>query len=117
MKKHLEQRQNEVKEIFEIRTGIHTGPVVAGKVVVKKNAYDIRGNTVNIASRMESSGEAGKVNISGAAYNLFKNKFNCIHTGKKMQRILERLICILFKNNLQNCRGLKRQRQLLIELS
>lgn len=82
MRDHLRQRENEGKEIFEIRTGIHTGPVVAGIVGIKKFAYDIWGNTVNIASRMESSGEAGKVNISGATYELVKDKFNCTHRGK-----------------------------------
>ena len=82
MHEHLQQRKREGKELFEIRIGIHTGPVVAGIVGVKKFAYDIWGNTVNIASRMESSGEAGKVNISGATYELVKNKFNCTHRGK-----------------------------------
>ncbi|MDQ3051822.1 MAG: tetratricopeptide repeat protein [Bacteroidota bacterium] len=67
---------------FEIRVGIHTGPVVAGIVGVKKFAYDIWGDTVNIASRMESSGEAGKINISGSTYNLVKDKFECKHRGK-----------------------------------
>jgi adenylate cyclase len=67
---------------FEIRIGIHTGPVVAGIVGIKKFAYDIWGDTVNIASRMESSGEAGKINISGATYELVKDKFNCTHRGK-----------------------------------
>ena len=67
---------------FEIRIGIHTGTVVAGIVGVKKFAYDIWGDTVNIASRMESSGEAGKVNISGSTYELVKDKFNCTHRGK-----------------------------------
>ncbi|MFN8143549.1 MAG: adenylate/guanylate cyclase domain-containing protein [Bacteroidia bacterium] len=49
-----------VRSLFEIRIGVHTGPVVAGIVGVKKFAYDIWGDTVNIASRMESSGETGK---------------------------------------------------------
>ena len=70
------------KESFEIRIGIHTGPVVAGIVGVKKFAYDIWGDTVNTASRMESSGEAGKVNISGSTYALVKNQFICVHRGK-----------------------------------
>ena len=70
------------KPFFEIRIGIHTGPVVAGIVGVKKFAYDIWGDTVNTASRMESSGEAGKVNISGSTYELVKDKFNCTYRGK-----------------------------------
>ena len=59
---------------FEIRIGIHTGPVVAGIVGVKKFSYDIWGDTVNTASRMESSGEAGHVNISEATYSLVKDE-------------------------------------------
>jgi class 3 adenylate cyclase len=82
MKQHLQRRKMENKEPFEIRIGIHTGPVVAGIVGVKKFAYDIWGDTVNIASRMESSGEAGKVNISGSTYRLVKDTFTCIHRGK-----------------------------------
>ncbi len=67
---------------FELRIGVHTGPVVAGIVGIKKFAYDIWGDTVNTASRMESSGQIGKVNISGSTYELIKDKFTCIHRGK-----------------------------------
>jgi adenylate cyclase len=67
---------------FEIRVGIHTGPVVAGIVGVKKFQYDIWGDTVNTASRMESSGDVGKVNISEATYELVKNQFTCEYRGE-----------------------------------
>ena len=82
MQQHLKQRESEKREVFEMRIGIHTGPVVSGIVGVKKFAYDIWGDTVNIASRMESSGEAGKVNISGSTFALVKDKFECIQRGK-----------------------------------
>jgi adenylate cyclase len=58
---------------FEMRTGIHTGTVVAGIVGVKKFQYDVWGDTVNTASRMESRGEVGQVNISQSTYDLLIN--------------------------------------------
>ena len=70
------------KPIFEVRIGIHTGNVVAGIVGLKKFAYDIWGDTVNVAARMESSSEAGKINISGATYQLVKDHFKCTYRGK-----------------------------------
>lgn len=78
------QREQQLKNItsWELRIGIHTGPVVAGVVGKKKYAYDIWGNTVNIASRMESNGEPGKVNISATTYHLISDHYQCLHRGK-----------------------------------
>jgi class 3 adenylate cyclase/lipopolysaccharide biosynthesis regulator YciM len=67
---------------WDIRIGIHTGPVVAGVVGLKKYAYDIWGSTVNIASRMESNGAPGQINISSAMYDIIKDKYVCSHRGK-----------------------------------
>ncbi len=77
------QRKYERNEIpFEIRIGINTGPVVAGIVGLNKFAYDIWGNTVNIASRMESSSEPGRINISRSTYDILKDEFDCVLRGK-----------------------------------
>lgn len=70
------------KPPIDMRIGIHTGPVIAGIVGLKKFAYDIWGDTVNIASRMESSSEPGKVNISGTTKLLVEDQFNCVSRGE-----------------------------------
>ena len=67
---------------WDVRIGINVGPLVAGVVGRKKYAYDIWGGTVNIASRMESNGEPGRVNISAATYELIKDKYACTYRGK-----------------------------------
>jgi class 3 adenylate cyclase len=78
------KKEKEEKEefAFEMRIGIHTGPVVAGIVGVKKFQYDIWGDTVNLAARMEQNSEAGRINISGSTYKLVKDKFTCTYRGK-----------------------------------
>ncbi|WP_149275790.1 adenylate/guanylate cyclase domain-containing protein [Pareuzebyella sediminis] len=67
---------------FDIRVGINSGPVVAGVVGTKKFAYDIWGDSVNVASRMESSSEPGRINISADTYELVKHEFKCTHRGE-----------------------------------
>jgi PAS domain S-box-containing protein len=69
-------------QVWELRIGIHTGPVVAGVVGKKRFAYDIWGDTVNIASRMEQGGHVGMVNISGSTYDYIKDFFDCTNRGK-----------------------------------
>jgi class 3 adenylate cyclase len=67
---------------FKIRIGVHTGPLVAGVIGRRRFLYDVWGDTVNVASRMESSGEVGRVNISAATYELVKQRFVCTPRGK-----------------------------------
>lgn len=86
MQQYLEHlnKSHRFKEIklWDIRFGIHTGPVFAEENPWKKHPYDIWGETVNIASRMQSSGEIGKVNISGNTYELIREYFICQYRGK-----------------------------------
>lgn len=71
---------------WNLRIGIHVGPIVAGVVGKKKYAYDIWGSTVNIASRMESTGEPGHVNISSSLYDLIKDRYSCVYRGKVLAK-------------------------------
>ncbi len=82
MKARKAERDALDKPAFEMRVGIHTGPVVAGIVGVKKFQYDIWGDTVNTANRMESSGEVGQVNISEATYALVKDEMQVNRTWR-----------------------------------
>lgn len=68
--------------ITDVRIGIHSGPVIAGIVGNKKFVYDIWGDSVNLASRMESASAPGKINISGRTYELLKGNFHCEYRGK-----------------------------------
>lgn len=82
MKIMREDPANSAAKFWDIRIGIHTGTVIAGVVGHKKITYDIWGDTVNTASRMESSGEAGKINISGTTYEFVKEYFTCDYRGR-----------------------------------
>ena len=75
-------REQKGLAVWDLRVGVHVGPVVAGVVGKKKYAYDIWGSTVNIASRMESNGSPGRVNISYHTYELIKDRFVCSPRGK-----------------------------------
>ena len=79
---HEAERQATGKTRLDMRVGIHTGPAVAGVIGKEKFSYDIWGDTVNLASRMESSGEPGKVNISQDTYQCVKDFFDCEPRGK-----------------------------------
>ncbi|MCU0447325.1 MAG: adenylate/guanylate cyclase domain-containing protein [Microscillaceae bacterium] len=76
------EKEKRGEPVWEVRIGIHSGEVIAGVIGKNKFAYDIWGDTVNLASRMESSGEAGKVNISQTTYALVKDDFDCTFRGK-----------------------------------
>lgn len=75
------EREGEGRTFFEARIGIHTGPLIAGVVGAKKFAFDIWGDTVNVAARMESSSEAGRINISQATYERIRDRFPCSYRG------------------------------------
>ncbi len=79
---YLEERNRKHEIKWRMRVGIHSGPIVAGVVGKKKFRYDLFGDTINTASRMESSGEPGKINISGPTYQLVRNDIDCEYRGK-----------------------------------
>ncbi|MGB3509005.1 MAG: adenylate/guanylate cyclase domain-containing protein, partial [Microcoleaceae cyanobacterium] len=75
MQEAIRKFKNDRGEPFQIRIGINTGTVVAGVIGIKKFIYDLWGDTVNITSRMESSGIPGRIQVTEATYKLLKNKF------------------------------------------
>jgi len=81
MDAHIADRKKNNLPYFELRIGIHTGDLIAGVVGKKKFAYDVWGDTVNTAARLESSGEPGMVNVSEVTYKVIKDYFICEHRG------------------------------------
>ena len=79
---YLEERNRKHEIKWRMRVGIHSGPIVAGVVGKKKFRYDLFGDTINTASRMESSGEPGKINISEPTFQLVKNNIDCEYRGE-----------------------------------
>jgi PAS domain S-box-containing protein len=76
------EREEQGKHAWNLRVGIHSGPVVAGVVGKQKMTYDIWGDTVNIAKRIESACVPGMVNVSSITYEIIKDYFECEHRGK-----------------------------------
>ena len=79
---HAKTLNPENRTRFDVRIGINTGPVVAGVVGTKKFAYDIWGDAVNIASRMESNSQPGKINVTENTFTLIKDSFDCEMRGE-----------------------------------
>lgn len=100
---------------FDVRIGINTGPVVAGVVGSQKFAYDIWGDTVNVASRMESASTTGKINVSENTYELIKNVFDCNYRGEIFVRN-KGLMKMYFVNNVKDKESYKTRKEGKIEV-
>ncbi len=99
MNRTNEKRREKGLQEWGLRVGIHTGPVVAGVVGKKKFAYDIWGSSVNIASRMESSGEPGRLNISASTFELVRDKYECKCRGKVYAKNVGDIYMYFVENN------------------
>ncbi len=82
MQQYMRNMQEQNRPFWDLRIGIHTGPVIAGVIGQKKLSYDIWGDTVNVANRMETSGKPNEINISEDTYRFVKEYFLCEHRGK-----------------------------------
>lgn len=82
MTRYLDERNLSSAFKWQVRIGIHSGPLVSGVVGKRKYAFDIWGDTVNIASRVQSASEAGRVNASAYTYDLIQADFDCTYRGK-----------------------------------
>ena len=82
MVRYLDERNQRSAFKWQLRIGLHSGTVVSGVVGKRKYAFDIWGDTVNLASRIENAGEAGKVNVSAYTYDLIRTTFDCSYRGK-----------------------------------
>jgi adenylate cyclase len=102
LRKKNKARQDAGLAQWEIRIGLNTGSLVAGVVGKKKYAYDIWGSAVNIASRMESNGSPGMLNISASTYELIKDKFECEYRGKIYAKNVGEIDMYFVKRELTN---------------
>ncbi|XOV93315.1 MAG: adenylate/guanylate cyclase domain-containing protein [Bacteroidota bacterium] len=93
-------KNNKLSNDWKLRIGINTGDLVAGVIGNKKFAFDIWGETVNKASRMESAADSGTVNISEATYKLVKDEFDCKSRGKVPVKNMGELEMFLVKGKL-----------------
>lgn len=82
MKQVNDEKAKQGKSLWQMRIGIHTGPLLAGVIGKNKFAYDIWGDTVNIAARLESTAEAEKINVSGETFQFIRNYFDCTFRGR-----------------------------------
>ncbi len=93
-----QQRESQNQEFWNLRIGLNSGPLIAGIIGHSKFAYDVWGETVNVASRMESYGQSGSVNISESTYQLIKDFFDCESRGKIEVKHQQRFTMYLVKN-------------------
>jgi class 3 adenylate cyclase len=112
VKEHNKKRIEQQLPPWVARIGIHVGPVIAGVVGKKKYAYDIWGSTVNIASRMESNGEPGRVNISQAVFDQIKDHYACSPRGKIRAKNIGEIDMYFIEDNSNGNMNLNREKEL-----